>query len=65
MPKKIMWIQLFDHSFDFFKAFDKLWSSLTIFAIFLLMISYLYYYKMHALAYDKLLKALSTSKMEI
>jgi len=44
-------------------AFDKFNRTLTLFATSLLVFSYLHHYEMHALAFDKLLQALTTSEL--
>jgi len=58
-----MWNTFFDHAFNFFMAFDKLKRALTLFAIFLLVFSYLHHFKMHVKAHDKFLGALMASKL--
>ena len=55
VPRKIMWSTFFDHTFDFFKAFDKFKRALTIFVMILLVFSYSHHFEMHAMEYDKLL----------
>jgi len=45
----------FDHAFDFSMAFDMLKMTLIIFAISLLVFSYLDHFEMHAPTFDKLL----------
>jgi len=54
-PRKIMWSTVFDHHSNFSMAFDKFKRAQTLFAISLLVFSYLHHFKMHAKAYDKLL----------
>jgi len=56
-----MWNGFFDHAFNFSMAFDKFKRTLTLFAIFLLVFSYLHYFEMHVKAPDKLLGALMAS----
>jgi len=62
-PRKVMWTTFFDHAFDFSIAFDEFKRALTLFAIFLLVFSYLYHFEMHAKAHDKLLRALTVSEL--
>ena len=51
-----------DHAFDFSIAFDKFKRTLTPFDPSLLVFSYSHSSDMHAITYDKLLRALTTSK---
>jgi len=44
-------------------AFDKFKRALTLFAISLLGLSYLHHFEMHGKAHNKLLRALTTSKL--
>ena len=52
----------FDYSFDFSKAYDKFMRALTIIDVIFLVFSYLHSFEMHALVYDKLLRALKESE---
>ena len=63
LPRKVMWNNFFNHSFDFSMAFDKFKRALTLFATFLLVLSYLHHFKMHAKAHDKLLSTLTVSEL--
>ena len=65
MPRKIEWITFFDHFFDFSMAFGKRKMIPTTFACLLFLFSYLHHSKMYAVAYDKLLRALMASELEI
>jgi len=58
-----MWNTFFNHAFNFSMAFDKFKRALTLFATFLLVFSYLHHFKMHIKGHDKLLGALTTSKL--
>ena len=58
-----MWDTFFDHAFNFSMAFDKFKRALTLFTIFLLVFPYLHHFEMHVKAHDKLLGALTTSKL--
>ena len=53
----------FDHDPDFSMAFDKFKRALPLFAISLLVFSYLHHFEMHAKAHDKLLRALTASEL--
>ena len=59
---KIMWSTFFDHTFDFYMAFSKFKRPLTLVASYFLVFSYLHHFEMHAAIYNKLLRALTTSK---
>ena len=59
-----MWSTFYYHAFDFSVAFDKFKRALIIYVVFLLVLSYLYYYRMYAQAHDELLRALMTFKVE-
>ena len=63
LARKIIWTTFFDYSFDFSKEYDKFMRSLTIIIVILLVFSYLHSVEMHALVYDKLLRALVTSEL--
>ena len=63
MPSNIEWTTFFDYYFDFSMTFDKFKRELTLFAISLLVFSYLHHFEMHAQAHDKLLRALTASKL--
>ena len=54
---------LFDHSFDFSKAYDTIMRALTIIDVSFLVFSYIPHSGMHARVYDKLLRALTTSEL--
>jgi len=56
-----MWITLFDHSFNFSKAYDKVMRALTIIDVILLASSYLDFAEIHAPVYDKFSWALTAS----
>ena len=62
LPRKIMWSTLFDHTFDFSIAFDEFKRPLTLFAVSFVVFSYSHHSKMHAITYDKLLRALTASE---
>jgi len=57
---KIMWNIFFDLAFDFFMAFGKFKRALNSFASCFLVFSYLRNTEMHAVTFDKLLRALTT-----
>jgi len=59
LPRKITWSTFFDYDPDFSMAFDTFKMALTLFAISLLVFSYLHYFEMHAKAHDKLLQTLT------
>jgi len=63
VPRKIMWSTFFDHDFDFSMAFDEFKRALTLFALALLVFSYSHHSEMHAVVYDKLLRALTSSEL--
>jgi len=63
VPKKITWSTFFDPAFDFSMAFDEFKRPLTLFVPSLLVFSYLHHSKMHAMTYDKLLRALAAYKL--
>ena len=49
---------VFNHSFNFSKAYDKFMRALTIIDMVLIVLCYVHYSKMHTLAYFELLRAL-------
>jgi len=49
-----VWNTFFDGAFDFSMAFDNFKRALTLFAISLLVLSYLHHFELHGLSYDKL-----------
>ena len=53
----------FNYSTNFSKAFDKFRRALTIISRFIFTHSYLHPFKLHAQVYDKLLRALTASKL--
>jgi len=57
VSRKIMWSTFFDHTFDFSMAFEELKRPLTLLASSLVMFSYSHHFEMHAITYDKLLRA--------
>ena len=59
-----MWSTFFDDTFDFSMAFDEFKRPLTFFAPSFLVFSYLHHSEMHALTFDKLLRALIASKLK-
>jgi len=61
VPRKIMWSTFFDHVFDFSMAFGKFKRPLTFLALSFAVFSYLHDFEMHAVTYDKLLRALTAS----
>jgi len=63
MPGKIIFTIAFDHSTDFSKAFDKFRRALAITPTFMLGCSYLHSYELQAQMFDKLLRALTASKL--
>jgi len=60
-PRKITWSTFFDNTFDFSMAFNNFMRPLTFFASSFAVLSYKHHSKMHAVTYDKLLRALTTS----
>jgi len=62
-PRKIMWNTIFDFSFDFSMTFDLLKRALIFFSLILCMLSYLQACEPHAVAFDKLLRALTASDL--
>ena len=62
LARIIMWTTVFDYSFDFSKVYDKSMRELTIIDVVLLVFSYLHSSEMHALVYDKLLRALKANE---
>jgi len=52
----------FDHTFDFFMAFDEFKRPLTLFATSLLVFHYSHHFEMHVMIYNKLLRALIVSE---
>jgi len=65
VPRKIISSTFFGHAFDFSMAFDKFKRPQTIFVTSLLVFSYLYYSEIHAMGFDKLLRALTASELKI
>ena len=59
LPRKILWTTFFDYSFNFSKAYDKFMKALTFINLILLVLSYTHFSKMHAMVYNKLLRALT------
>jgi len=57
-----MWSTFLDHAFDFSMAFDEFKRLLSLFAPSFPVFSYSHHSKLHAITYDKLLRALMTSK---
>jgi len=57
--RKITWSTFFDHTFDFSMAFDEFKRPLTLFAVSFVVFSYSPHSEMHAITYDKLLRALT------
>jgi len=57
-----MWSAFYDHAFDVSMAFDGFKRPLTLFAPSFLVFSYSHHFKMHAITYDKLLRALTAFK---
>jgi len=62
VPRKIMWSPFFGHAFEFFLPFHELKRSLTLFASSFLVFSYSRNSEMHVITYNKLLRALTSSK---
>ena len=62
-PRKIMWNTIFDFSFDFAMAFSFIKRALIYFILILCMLSYFQACEPHAVAFDKLLRALSMSDL--
>ena len=62
MPRKIIWSTFIDHTFEFSTAFDEFKRPYTLFAPSFLIFSYSHNSEMHATTYDKLLRAMTTSK---
>jgi len=60
--RRIMGNTFFDHGFEFSMAFDEFKRPLTLFAPSFLEFSYSHYSEVHAMIYDKLLRAVTTSK---
>ena len=63
LPRTVMWNTFFDHAFDFSMSFNKFKRAPTLFAPSLLVFSYLHHSEMHALTFDKLLRALTASEL--
>ena len=63
MPRKIMLIIAFDYSTDFSKEFDKFRRALIDIPRFIFGCSYLHSPELHARVFDKLLPALTSSKL--
>ena len=59
-----MFPYFFDQFSDFPKVILEFKGILLVFAIFVSVFSYLHHYEMHASTHDKLLRALSSSKLE-
>jgi len=59
----MLWNTFFDRAFNFSMALDKIKTTLTLFAISLLVFSYLHHFEMHGISYDKLLQASTVSKL--
>jgi len=57
-----MWSTFYDNTFDFSMAFSMFKRLLTFFASSFVVLSYLHHSAMHAVIYDKLLRALTTSE---
>ena len=62
-PRKIMWTPFFAFSFDFSMAFSLIKRALIFFVLILCMLSYCHACEAHAVAFDKLLRALTTSAL--
>jgi len=62
MPRKLMWSTFFYHAFDFSMAFDEFKRPQTFFAPSSLVFSYSNHFELHAITYDKLLRALTASE---
>ena len=62
-PRKIMWNTIFDFSFDFSVAFDLLKRALIFFSLILCMLSFLQACEPHAVAFNKLMRALTMSDL--
>jgi len=60
-PRKIMWNTIFDFSFSFPTAFSLIKRPLIYFILILCMLSYFQACEPHAVAFDKLLRALTAS----
>ena len=63
MPKTIVWSPFFDYTFDFPMEFDESKRPATLFALSFLVFSYSHNFEMHAVIYDKLLRALTASEL--
>jgi len=61
VPRKIKWSTFFDHTFDFSTVFGKFKGPLTLFAPSFLVFSYPHHSDLHAITYDKVLRALMAS----
>ena len=62
VPRNMTWSTFFDNTFDFSMEFSKFKRPLTLFASYFVMLSYLYHSEMHAVTYDKFLRALTASE---
>jgi len=63
--RKIMWNVFFNHAVDFSMTFGKFKRTPTSFALSFLVFSRLHHCEMHAITFDKLLRALTVSEPRI
>jgi len=65
VPRKILWNNFFSFSYDFSMVFIFIKRALIYFVFILCMLSYLRACEPHAMAFDKLLRALTVSDLRI
>jgi len=63
LSRKVMWTTVFNHSYDFSKAFDKVKRMLIVFSVILVIASYLIFSKLWSQEFDKLLHVLTASNL--
>ena len=63
MPRKIMWSPFFDNGFDLSMALGRFKRPLTFLTSSFVLFSFLHNFKKYVFTFDKLLKALTTSKL--
>jgi len=62
VPRKSTWSTFFDHTVDLSMVFDEFKRPLTLFDVSFVVFSYSHHSEMHAITYDKLLRALTASE---
>jgi len=63
LPKKIIWTTLFNPSYDFSKAIDRVKRMLNVFGTILVIASYLVFSKFWSQEFNKLLRVLTSSDL--